>query len=170
MSHKITNSTGLVINTHFWHMFQFLKSVGDSLEAVSQYARFFSLLRDAAADVYKLLRPNLQLRDQSSRCVPSLCKRDHCAFDHAIIALGGLRKCRPFTHCPSCSRLQDTHVKWISRPLETLPDVRRRCDQCPCYSGWQQPDFIHWAVCVRVSVWLSEREIEWEKATIELVH
>ena len=109
MSHKITNSTGLVINTHFWHMFQFLKSVGDSLEAVSQYARFFSLLRDAAADVYKLLRPNLQLRDQSSRCVPSLCKRDHCAFDHAIIALGGLRKCRPFTHCPSCPRLQDTH-------------------------------------------------------------
>ena len=116
-------------------MFQFMKSVGDSLEAVSQFARFFTRLRDAAADIYKLIRPPLQLRDQYNQHATSVCKRGHCAFAHVIVARGGLRKRSPFTHCPSCPRLQDTHVKWISRPLDSLTYGHRRCDQCPCYSA-----------------------------------
>jgi len=131
MYHLLTSCA----HTQLSLMFQFMKSVGDSLEAISQYARFFIRLRDAATDVYKLLRPPLQLRDQSRRHATSVCRRGHCAFDNAIIARGSLRKRRPFTHCPSCPRLQDTHVKWISRPLDTLTYGHRRCDQCPCYNA-----------------------------------
>ena len=131
LSHLLTS----FFHSQFWHMFQFLKSVGDSLEAVSQCARFLRRLRDAAQDVCKLLRPQLQLCEQTSRYPHSICKQGICAFDMAMIAQGSLRKRRPFTHCPSCPRLKDMHVKWISRPLDSLPSARRRCDQCPCYSA-----------------------------------
>jgi hypothetical protein len=121
-----------------WSMFQFLQSAGTTLETLSQYARFFVRIRDAAIDVYRLMRPHLPIamRASSTLHANSACTDGHCAFDHAIVAKRSLQKRRPFTHCPSCPRLKDTHVKWIRLPSPTLDFKRRRCDQCPC-SGIQ---------------------------------
>jgi hypothetical protein len=110
-------------------MFQFVQSVGTTLETLSQFARFLVRIRDAAIDVYRLMRPHLPMRASSTLHANSDCADGHCAFDHAIVAQRSLQKRRPFTHCPSCPRLKDTHVKWIRLP----------CDQCPCSGITQAP-------------------------------
>ena len=90
-------------------------------------------------DAYRLMRPHLPMRASSTLHANSACTDGHCAFDHAIVAQRSLQKRRPFTHCPSCPRLKDTHVKWIRLPSLTLDFKRHRCDQCPCSGITQAP-------------------------------